>query len=190
MRGTHSVNAMCCSVAQSLQVAPFSYFWPSDSRFGAFLGVTPTGVRPGVGGGDGMEVGVIGSQTALAPDCRLWRILREIQADPTGIFWGKPAGTAMSGRDCHPAFSLFLPPLAKEDPPPKSRPSTRQGRPAGPRDSLPPKRKCPAKVATKWPLGTFKGVKTTTPQHRFRPMFTGLLRMVGVTGFEPVTSCM
>ena len=32
--------------------------------------------------------------------------------------------------------------------------------------------------------------KTTTPQHRFRPMFTGLRRVVGVTGFEPVTSCM
>ena len=41
-------------------------------------------------------------------------------------------------------------------------------------DSLPPKRKFPAKVATKWPLGTFMGVETRTPQHRFRPMFTGL----------------
>lgn len=32
--------------------------------------------------------------------------------------------------------------------------------------------------------------KTTTPQPSFRPMFTGLLWVVGVTGFEPVTSCM
>ena len=40
-------------------------------------------------------------------------------------------------------------------------------------DSLPPKRKCPAKVATKWPLGTLGGVKSKTPQTSFCPMSAG-----------------
>ena len=32
--------------------------------------------------------------------------------------------------------------------------------------------------------------ETTTPQPGFQSMFAGLWRVMGVTGFEPVTSCM
>ena len=53
-----------------------------------------------------------------------------------------------------------------------------------------PKDKTETSIATSINTCPKMPLETTTPQHQFRPMFTGLLRMVGVTGFEPVTSCM
>ena len=53
-----------------------------------------------------------------------------------------------------------------------------------------PKDKAGTSIATSINTCPKTTSKTTTPQTSFRPMFTGILRVVGVTGFEPVTSCM
>ena len=55
--------------------------------------------------------------------------------------------------------------------------------------SCQPYDKCDAEVATKLPLGTFwlAGMKKEKPR---KPLLVQGFKMVGVTGVEPVTSCM